>query len=1220
MADPYLDPAEDDPLYDGPDDDYIKMQLENEQKEQPKEEINPINPIIQEVNTTNQEVNPVNQEVNRINPVNTTNQQINQKEYSDYSDYTKDSGAEDSDYSDDNMTGLMLQKIFSHIFIDQFNDFEEFKEYFHKKYRSSICTNTWGENNIALHCKECSLNRNACLCTECFKKANHEGHNVSVYIHFGGTCSCDCGKKGWIKSECFCKDHKNQTRQTEKDLTEKERASIKTYLDQVFHMLSETDDPDDFDAILDHLGECLMICDPITQLVEKTVVKNWGCSFIAQHCDTSIMVFLAKINTDDYMLQEFSPAMVDGLPAIIEEANSTSKKQSEDFQELCHVLNCPIIEAYVKNYQNWPDTFIGIYQQAGDWNLYDMKDIFYQAKYVLNFKGIEKGIIRFSNLLSQYLLNFEDQNVIAPQKGDKEDDQGVKLSDIISNTILPQTILSPFAKYCDCTANLVTLYNFLSPQIDLDETIDTAPVWLSLSLHSYTSYALKYALEKDGFAAINDIFKKASEQTQVSLNTLCQTVLEMPLRFFGLQKFIPLRLYVKNRDSDTEGFPFIFGYAMGNYYCSLFALVQIIAMVMDPHEFVKSVLRVFSIDGTTNKQIAFEFISSVIFEDQLLSTDDLHIHRLYMQSKLMNEDISLNDYEYYLDFLDQRDSLRQFSTTIIKNERESYLHIKDETGFSYLSPWLSSTDLLQILTKHVSKKDTEFPQKFSSEYLQKIKDRSLKLITEKDYLGLLADELTSETSIINVYNLMIFDLASNFIPDVKEFLLNNNQQVFNAIKNIGKIGENILQKYNLNVDSTQDVDPDKLKKSEAAKRKKAEIMKKMQAEQNKFMEHQDIKEDPKKETEETLCPICQLDDPKAIFCYPVSVSFGPYLEGAYGIRFISCMHKIHFKCAKNVFQNMDTQCPLDRTHYNAVLPIIDAKTKITSDIKKSIDDFFYSVCEPNQILTGLCNEVSTLDVRQRRNKNAISSYLQGPLLKLFYFIYTKNKPKEADKRCKLVFYQELLYMAQKKTSIEKSIKHTLSHDKNIDPKTLYIMLRRAAIFKRLVLEESIVPKGSDPQNNDWEQLLSIPNLIQLFGVKIAIPTTIVLDKYTFPFTLPKTILDFYFDERIKHNIASEEQWSISLITGEKCQPQDEEEFRRLNILGFVPFITISGNYISSTMVYSLATSTPLKTIYTNKYGEEDIGLETGEMLYLNEKRYNELTDQYLEAKYIVYSD
>jgi len=71
---------------------------------------------------------------------------------------------------------------------------------------STVCGQTWGPGAIAYRCADCQTTPNSCICVDCFKEGNHEGHDFHLYTSAYGGC-CDCGELNAWNPQGFCPKH-----------------------------------------------------------------------------------------------------------------------------------------------------------------------------------------------------------------------------------------------------------------------------------------------------------------------------------------------------------------------------------------------------------------------------------------------------------------------------------------------------------------------------------------------------------------------------------------------------------------------------------------------------------------------------------------------------------------------------------------------------------------------------------------------------------------------------------------------------------------------------------------------------------------------------------------------------------------------------------------------------------------------------------------------------
>ena len=84
--------------------------------------------------------------------------------------------------------------------------FEKVKEECQPLVHTFSCRCVTGPSNpFVYRCKTCQTSSTSCICVDCFKNGNHEGHEFYLQ-NLDGCGTCDCGTKSW-KKEGWCKNH-----------------------------------------------------------------------------------------------------------------------------------------------------------------------------------------------------------------------------------------------------------------------------------------------------------------------------------------------------------------------------------------------------------------------------------------------------------------------------------------------------------------------------------------------------------------------------------------------------------------------------------------------------------------------------------------------------------------------------------------------------------------------------------------------------------------------------------------------------------------------------------------------------------------------------------------------------------------------------------------------------------------------------------------------------
>lgn len=101
--------------------------------------------------------------------------------------------------------------------------------------KSSVCGRTWGPGAMAYRCSDCQMNSSSCICVDCFKHGNHEGHDYRLYSSGYGGC-CDCGDPAAWKPKGFCSKHSASS--TESTAEQNFNPEVtKVFLDHVLGLL-----------------------------------------------------------------------------------------------------------------------------------------------------------------------------------------------------------------------------------------------------------------------------------------------------------------------------------------------------------------------------------------------------------------------------------------------------------------------------------------------------------------------------------------------------------------------------------------------------------------------------------------------------------------------------------------------------------------------------------------------------------------------------------------------------------------------------------------------------------------------------------------------------------------------------------------------------------------------------------------------------------------------
>lgn len=72
---------------------------------------------------------------------------------------------------------------------------------------NSKCERRFREGDFMHSCPVCRLNDKKVFCSDCFDKADHEGHGAEMMKSTGGGSFCDCGHPDAVKRRLACQIH-----------------------------------------------------------------------------------------------------------------------------------------------------------------------------------------------------------------------------------------------------------------------------------------------------------------------------------------------------------------------------------------------------------------------------------------------------------------------------------------------------------------------------------------------------------------------------------------------------------------------------------------------------------------------------------------------------------------------------------------------------------------------------------------------------------------------------------------------------------------------------------------------------------------------------------------------------------------------------------------------------------------------------------------------------
>lgn len=190
-------------------------------------------------------------------------------------------------------------------------------------------------------------------------------------------------------------------------------------------------------------------------------------------------------------------------------------------------------------------------------------------------------------------------------------------------------------------------------------------------------------------------------------------------------------------------------------------------------------------------------------------------------------------------------------------------------------------------------------------------------------------------------------------------------------------------------------------------------------------------------------------------------------------------------------------------------------------------------------------------------------------------------------------------------------------------------LRCAAIFDYFARNQNIIQKVENKNDEfiDWDDILNSSFLHNFY--KINQVNNNNLDDYVLPMfsfcNVPDNFLDFIYPPFSLPILSSDKEKAICLLTGKVVSLVDQNPENIMNYVNntfcksFSIFLSLNGSKLSEVFVMIHHPSfkrISLKSFYTNKFDETDIGIKKGFLLFLNESKQEEIIDNLLSGNWL----
>ena len=670
------------------------------------------------------------------------------------------------------------------------------------------------------------------------------------------------------------------------------------------------------------------------------------------------------------------------------------------------------------------------------------------------------------------------------------------------------------------------------------------------------------------------------------------------------------------------------------------------------------------------------FVSCFVYDRMAMNNDEVQMKRLITISLLKLKPQKAKDLEQHWG-ADMKDAMLENLASIAeRHETDSGLTFKlvDDSEWHPLLIFMRTNMLLELMYLFTSKNPgsiLKFPE-LPPELAEVLKDSFMFAV----YYHVLSDTNIDHQLVQLVLNLVI-DAYTHFPeegePSGKIFITNRLTDlieifrrctvrqflhmevgycgrpiasVVDLLHGMGDLGFNALLRLGLvKVSTPRAPTPDVEDKMKMKREMKERVMKSFLEKQREFslgeIEAMELEEDDVQVNPE--CEICHANDSDKVLLYPIFVyktvlpdliarqvhftnpmECGP-LTVTYGVR--HCLHPLHRLCHREEVRH---KCPVDGTKINGYLPRVSTGFEPVSDeeMLDAITEFIELFAEKSDdehptvtVLGSFVGQIDVLETRQRANPNVFDEQHTLALLHNFFLciwqLRTRALAITSEERAKL---QPMMRLVLDTLEAEKQDLPLRSAAKNYAEELTgidqYIFLRRVALFEHFGLNMPL----SDERDRDWAKLLSYQNICSLYGVD-ADEQAPELPRFRVA-PLPSDILGFMKPPYEIDISRIEAELGVCLLTGTVLALHGGEnlptvaEVLRNQLGGTATLVAIAtGPRASCTFVTDLEHDRILETksCYLDRYGAEDKGLYSGDILKLSQARLDWVTDFFLSG-------
>lgn len=1108
-------------------------------------------------------------------------------------------------------------------------EFANYMEYLRQHDKSYQCHTSIEDRAIAVFCTECSRSNTAltksCICVPCYLKSNHEGHNVSY--HVSESFTCDCGNPfNWDLNNSCSDHHKGKDEGNTLKITPEELNKLEKAIQE---SIFETCCPFSLFIKLANVGNgvAMLISKNVLEKMDfAKTLREFGDISMTQARNT-INFWCSMIIENDFCLA-LGEAFLDYCIDFIDDSSGAAYEDRiiavENYKMLASAMFHFLTEKFIVTTKRFTDP------DANDlvgWikgimkallRCYDL-DIhaFHNARIALitatymsaifeqiitneKTKHLTDQIVRIA---MKYAYKFELKLQFKKIIGDYDNDEEGKAYVCYRLIGLIYSIFEVFARNHLINEKFLDLYfdlvqeKFPYPEDEeyYGSVLDgSTPVTFCLPFHCAICFYLWENV--DNAKAIMENF---ASQHNVDFDLVCRHFAIPIIRHFAGLLFIYKGCFKGTSEHVLRAMALTcYPDHFKDMVFPLFVGIQIMfAITNDKSKFLQMIWDTFNNGAAQDYREEVEsafiyFLGCLLFERDILKRDEkimkLISYSIQMKTLTKAKWTQVSYIWYGINDVDP-----DFLNITVKETTSAgtFYRLKDEQYCHTFVPWASIITILNMhsIITHNGESLLQMPD------FTEISHYNLGEVFNDQFM----EEIMYK--IFDSKNLSAQHMAFAIVRQIKEVHEDLIEKIFEST---GKIGRQFLISANLLKDEAS---KDAEQKHQVESIDQKAVMSKFMT---NFMNISDSEEE--EEEADEFCSKCQnggnLSYPMYIFKSTVFAEIDETLCD--GIRkeqkdlfqFAPCQHPIHSSCVTTNYY----KCPMDNSRMNCVIPdLIDNEPiKMEDQINTFLERIQVRGSRFYNLLTTFCSHIGIFEVRFRSNPKAFGNNSFIIMINILYTMlkYVREKDQEPEQE----------YEDEFENIVAKYLLKDINSTEFVGKLTFKSDVRKFVIFRRIeILKQIIIAKATEL---DWSSILSQEELnkkysLNLNNVELRQFSLNLPENYLDLFREPELKNDYYFDPNVfkmkviqTGDVITNDQ-IVDYITSLKTQP----------VLLFVvngQLATVLSVVPADPIVFSVKTP-----VYLNKFGDENVGLQSCGFMVLSKERCLECIDTYLSGEW-----